>query len=138
MGVTTFFKEMESKRPSMKKRLRNRKRLYEVSDLKFYRSLSRGELEKEGYQLVFNRKPIAIRDHVPSREIGSFFRVSFRELQYVLLDSANNQTDLHIGTSQNIVIDTYGNCLTGREITFGGFLGNLHLSGMLPLNYYPE
>lgn len=138
MAVSTFFKEMTSKRPSQKRRARNRERLYEVTDLRLYRSMANNSLEEDGYKLVLNRDQVAIKEHIRSRNIQGFHKVSFRERQYILLDKNNNQSDIHISEARTIVIDSYGNCLTGRNIVFGGFLGKLHLSGMLPLDYFPE
>ncbi len=138
MGITTYFKEMEGKRPSMKRRLRNRERLYDVSDLKLYRSLMEDKLEENNYKLYHDRKRVEIKNQVRSRKIGELYKVSFRERGYLLMDKENNQTPVYISEDKTIVIDKYGNCITGRNITFGGFLGSLHLSGMLPLDYYPE
>jgi hypothetical protein len=138
MGITTYFIEMEGKRPSMKRRSRNRERLYDVSDLKLYRSLMENKLEENNYMLYRNRKKLEINNQVRSRKIGEYYKVSFREREYLILDKENNQTDVQISEAKTIVIDKYGNCITGRNIVFGGFLGSLHLSGMLPLDYYPE
>jgi hypothetical protein len=138
MAVSTYFTEMTSKRPSQRRRTRNRERLYNVTDLRLYRSMAQNTLEEKGYTLMFNREKVAIENHIRTRSIEGIFKVSFREREYIILDKQNNQTDLHISEARTILIDNYGNCLTGRNITFGGFLGKLHLSGMLPLDYFPE
>jgi hypothetical protein len=138
MAVSMFFKEMESKRPSIRRRLRNRKRLYAVSELKLFRSLRDNTMKEDGYMLVHDRKKVEFKDHIRSRATGDVHQVSFRELAYTLMDKSNNQTDIYIDAYRKIIIDKYGNCLTGRNITFGGFLGSLHLSGMLPLDYIPK
>lgn len=138
MAVSTYYTEMSSKRPSKRRRARNRKRLYELTDLRLYRSMANNSLEEDGYSLMFNRKKVAIKNHIRTRIINGLYKVSFREREYILLDKQNNQSDLHISEERTIIIDNYGNCLTGRNITFGGFLGKLHLSGMLPLDYLPD
>ncbi len=135
MEISTFFSEMEEKKPSERKRKRNRKRLYEVSEMKFYRDLVNERLEKERYHLAFDRQAVEISEHVRVRKVGDVYEVSFRESEYILIGRENSQSFFQLSENQKIILDEYGNCLTPKGIRFGGFIGKLNLSGMLPLDY---
>ena len=138
MEFSSYYSEMDDEDLSERKRRRNRRRLYKVSEMKFYRDLVNERLEKERYQLAFNRKPVEIPEHVRVREVGDAYEVSFREAEYTLIGRKNSQSFFQLSESQKIILDKYGNCLTPRGIRFGGFIGRLNLSGMLPLDYSPD
>lgn len=105
--------------------------------MKFYRYLINARLEKERHQLVFNRKPVKISEHIRIHNMEDAFEVSFRHPEYTLTDKKSNQSFFRLAENQKVILDKYGNCLSTRSIQFEGFLGRLHLSGMLPLNYTP-
>ncbi len=138
MEFSSYYSEMDDEDLSDRKRKRNRKRLYKVSEMKFYRDLVNERLEKERYHLAFDRKAVEISDHIRVRKVGEVYEVSFREAEYILIGRKNSQSFFQLSENQKIVLDKYGNCLTPRGIRFGGFIGMLNLSGMLPLDYEPE
>ncbi|ARN77902.1 hypothetical protein BST97_07750 [Nonlabens spongiae] len=138
MEFSSYFSEMDNEDLSERKRKRNRKRLYKLSEMKFYRDLVNERLEKERYHLAFQHKAVEISEHVRVRKVGDVYEVSFREAEYILIGRKNSQSFFQLSESQKIILDEYGNCLTPRGIRFGGFIGKLNLSGMLPLDYEPE
>jgi hypothetical protein len=137
MLVSTFFKELQHKRPSQRKRKRNRKRLYDVSLDNFYKSLINMSLEEDGYKLVYKREPVEISQHIRVRDHKDKKIVEFRHLDYELLDKKGGQSIIKL-ESHKIWFTSNGNLLSERDILLGGFLGRLKLSGMLPLDYDPE
>lgn len=135
MQISTYFNELPDKRPSKRRRARNRKRLFKVSEMKFYRSLISETLKDDGYHLLYDREVIPIEDHVRVRKVLDKYEISFRQPEYIMTDRQGNQSFFKLSEQQKIIVDSYGNCLSPRSIFWGDFLGKLHVSGMLPLDY---
>ena len=49
----------------------------------------------------------------------------------------NNRTDIYL-TGEQIVVDQHGNNLSGKSIKFNGFMAELRVGGMLPLDFIPQ
>ncbi len=136
MMVSTYFRELESRRPSKRKRARNRRRLQKISVERFYKSLINENLD-DFYYLTFNRKLIKPKDHIRVREYGDILMVEFRELKYGIQDKEGGESFIQLN-AHKIPFTKKGVLLSKRDLLLGGFLGKLKLSGMLPLDYNSE
>lgn len=134
---TTFFQELNSKRPSQRRRKKNRKRAYAVSETKLFKSLANGSFDDAGYQLFFDRKTANYDDHIRSRQIGNLYKIDFRELKYDLKDRDGFQSAIYLKGHQLIVSEA-GNVINYQQLQMGGFISELRVSGMLPLDFNPK
>ncbi|MFT5926798.1 MAG: hypothetical protein ACI9WL_001550 [Rubritalea sp.] len=134
---SAFFKELNEKEAIKGWVKRHRKRAYKVSELRLFKLIAENRFEEEGYHLVFDRKKVAVKDHIRSREKGEFYVVDFREKTYEILDSKNFQSAIYLEVPK-LVISEAGNVLNYQFLKTGGFVSNLKVSGMLPLDYTPK
>jgi len=130
---SSYFQELEGEKPSLKRRIKRREKAYLLSDLRFYRSLANNKLQEEGYTLYRHRKRVPISDNLRVNKINDFSRVNFRFKQYDFLINGKHQS-FFVANGETI-IDSFGNNLTGKSITFGGYISLIKLSGLLPLDY---
>ncbi|WP_194851902.1 carboxypeptidase-like regulatory domain-containing protein [Nonlabens antarcticus] len=131
---TSFYQELDSKRPSERRRNRRREKAYELAQLKLYRSIIHETMTDDKFDLHFNGFRVNPEDHIRVRAEADVFKLTFRNLKYSIKDRDDNQTDLYL-TSHIIYIDKYGNNLSPRDIMLSGYIPQLGIGGMLPLNY---
>lgn len=131
---SAFFKELEEKKPSAKRRGKRRETTYEQSTVRFFRSLTGKTFEEDGYILYHKGFKVALNTHVRIRNSGTGFMIEFRENAYSITDNSNLQSAL-ILAEQRVVVDAYGNNLSPRAIQFGGHFAILQVAGLLPLEY---
>jgi hypothetical protein len=134
---SAFFKELNEKDAKKRWVRRHRKRAYKVSELRLFKLIAENRFEEEGYHLVFDRKKVAVKDHIRSRKKGEFYVVDFREKTYRIVDSKNFQSAIYLEIPK-LVISKAGNVLNYQVLKTGGFVSNLKVSGMLPLDYDPN
>jgi hypothetical protein len=134
---SAFFKELNEKEAKKGWVKRHRKRAYKVSELRLFILIAENRFEEEGYHLVFDSKKVAVKDHIRSRKKGEFYVVDFREKTYEILDSKNFRSAIYLEIPK-LVISKAGNVLNYQVLKTGGFVSNLKVSGMLPLDYDPE
>jgi hypothetical protein len=94
---------------------RHRKRAYKVSEVRLFKLISQSRFEEEGYQLVFDRKKLAVKDHIRSRKKGALYIVDFREKRYEVMDSQNFQSAIYLDTPKLVISDA-GNVLNYRVL----------------------
>jgi hypothetical protein len=131
---SAFFSELKEKDSKKGWVRRHRSRAYKVSELRLFKLIAESRLEKEGYHLVFDRKKVAVKDHIRSRKKGDFYVVDFREKTYGILDSKNFQSAIYL-EDPRLVISEAGNVINYQVLKMGGFVSYLKVSGMMPLDY---
>lgn len=134
LGGSSFFKELEDKGLSEKRRARRRQAMYEKSVLSFIRSLINENTEKDKYLLFHKGFVVDIKSHIRVRKNGTDFFIEFRHDKYSLTDERKLQSEL-ILVEQRIAVDQYGNNLSPRAILFGGYFAIQQIAGLLPLEY---
>lgn len=131
---TSFFKELDGKKPSERKREKNREKMYKQSTLRFFRSLVSKTFEEDGYVLYHKGFKVDLNKHVRVKDYNGGFIVEFRENTYSITDSNKKQSEMVL-TEQRIIVDKFGNNLSPRSIQFGGHFAKLQTAGLLPLEY---
>lgn len=134
---SSFYQELSTNDRKIKRFIKRRHKLYENSELKFYRTLKSNLLQDEIYEFYYDRNRVGIDGHIRIRQFDNFSRVVFRNKKYALLDKDGNRSDLFL-TGNPVIIDSFGNNLTGKDIKFSGYLAELRVSGMLPLDFNIE
>nr|WP_169933004.1 carboxypeptidase-like regulatory domain-containing protein [Nonlabens sp. Ci31] len=134
---SAFFKELNEKDAKRGWVRRHRKRAYKVSELRLFKLIAENRFDEEGYHLVFDRKKVVVKDHIRSRKKGALYIVDFREKQYEIMDPQNFQSAIYLDTPKLVISDA-GNVLNYKVLKTGGFVSNLKVSGMLPLDYKME
>jgi|GEM_PF-990359 len=132
---TSFYQELDSKKPTERQRERRRKKAYQISQLKLYRSIINEDMGRAYFGLFFNRFRVKPEDHIRvTKESEDVFKVTFRNLKYSIRDRNGDQSDIYL-TTHVIYIDKYGNNLSPREIMFSGYIPQLGVGGMMPMDY---
>jgi hypothetical protein len=131
---TSFYQEYAGIKPTERQRERRREKAYERSQLKLYRALINETLNEDKFELFFNGFKVNPTDHIRVRKEGDVYKVVFRNLKYSILDRSQNQTDLFL-TSNFIYMDSYGNDLSPRLMKLSGYIPQLGVGGMMPLDY---
>ncbi len=131
---SAFFKELDEKDANRRWVRRHRKRAYKVSELRLFKLIAENRLEQEKYHLVFERKKVAVEDHIRSKKRSGVYVVDFREKNYEIMDADGFQSAIYLDVPKLIISET-GNVLNYEEIKMGGFISRLKISGMLPLDY---
>jgi hypothetical protein len=134
---SAFFKDLNEKDSKSGWVRRHRKRAYKVSEVRLFKLIAQSRFEEEGYQLIFDRKKVAVKDHIRSRKKGALYIVDFREKRYEVMDSQNFQSAIYLDAPKLVISDA-GNVVNYRVLKTGGFVSNLKVSGMLPLDYKME
>ncbi|GAK92808.1 hypothetical protein JCM19298_3296 [Nonlabens ulvanivorans] len=134
---SSFFQELSDKPSRIRKYLKRRNDLYKVSELRFFRSLAADELQDKGYVLYYDKFAVPIKNHIRVKQFETYSVVGFRHDKYPIIDSKNNRTDIYL-TGEQIVVDQHGNNLSGKAIKFNGFMAELRVGGMLPLDFIPQ
>lgn len=134
---SAFFKELNEKDSKRAWVRRHRNRAYKVSEVRLFKLIAEGKLEEEGYHLVFDRKKVAVKDHIRTRKKGALYLVDFREKKYEVMDPQNFQSAIYLD-APGLVISDAGNVINYSVLKTGGFVSNLKVSGMLPLDYKME
>jgi hypothetical protein len=131
---SAFFKELDEKDAKKRWVRRHRKRAYKVSEVRLFKLIAEDRFEKEKYHLVFDRKKVAVKDHIRSRKKSGVYIVDFREKNYEIMDADGFQSAIYLDVPKLIISET-GNVLNYEVIKMGGFISKLKVSGMLPLDY---
>lgn len=134
---SSFFQELSNKPSRRKKYVRRRNNLYKVSELRFFRALATDQLQDKGYVLYYDKFAVDIKDHIRVKQLKTYSVIGFRHDQYPIIDAKNNRTDIYLSGEQ-IIVDQHGNNLSGKAIKFNGFMAELRVGGMLPLDFKPE
>lgn len=134
---SSFFQELSNKPSRRKKYVRRRNNLYKVSELRFFRALATDQLRDKGYVLYYDKFAVDIKDHIRVKQLKTYSVIGFRHDQYPIIDAKNNRTDIYLSGEQ-IIVDQHGNNLSGKAIKFNGFMAELRVGGMLPLDFKPE
>jgi hypothetical protein len=140
---TSKFNELYSKERKLKRSIKNRKKFYPLSGLFFYRSLCADSLDSAGFQLFYDDKKVAIKEHIRVRKKGEFYKVSFRNDVYTIIDAYKNISRI-APLSQIILINNNGKAIgvdgiaTNKgSLIFQGYFARLGKSGLLPSDYLP-
>jgi hypothetical protein len=131
---TSFYQEFAGKKPTERQRERRRENAYERSQLKLHRALINETLNEDKFDLFFNGFKVNPKDHIRVRKEGDVYKIAFRNLKYSVMDRSQNQTDLFL-TSNIIFMDSYGNNLSPRVMKLSGYIPQLGVGGMMPLDY---
>ncbi len=130
----SFYQELDNKRLSNRQRERRREKAYRTSGLKLYRSIINQSLKTDKFDLFYNGFQVDPASHIRVKQVGDNFKITFRHTKYSITDRDGNQTDL-ILKSQEILMDPYGNNLSPRDVILSGYLSQLGVGGMMPLDY---
>jgi len=131
---SSFYQELEDKKPSQNKRERRREKAYKNSQLLLYRSFIKMNLRENKFDLYYNGFRVKQEDHMRVRKENNIFKVTFRNLKYSIKDRDDHQTDL-ILTTNYIFFDQFGNNLSPRELIRSGYISKLGVGGMMPLDF---
>ena len=131
---TSFYQELESDKPNERRRIRRREKAFKISQLLLYRSFINKTLTENKFDLFHKGFKVNPADHYRSTVENGVYRLTFRNLKYSIVDRDNHQTDLFL-SSNYIFMDSFGNNLSPREMMTSGYLPQLGVGGMLPLNY---
>ncbi|MBF4983483.1 carboxypeptidase-like regulatory domain-containing protein [Nonlabens mediterrranea] len=133
---SSFFQELSDKKNRLKKYKKRRDQLYRVSDLRFFRTLAANQLQEKGYVLYYDKFAVDMSNHIRVKQFETYSVIGFRHDKYPIIDAKNNRTDIYL-TGEQVVIDQYGNNLSGKAIKFNGYMAELRVGGMLPLDFKP-
>lgn len=132
---TSFYQEKAGKKPTERQRERRRRKAYDRSQLKLYRAIISNNLKDSKFDLFYRGFRVNPEDHIrvtkASEEIN---KITFRHLKYSVKDRDGNQTDLHL-KDHVIYIDLFGNNLSPRSLFLSGYIADLGVGGMMPLDY---
>ncbi|PRP67419.1 carboxypeptidase-like regulatory domain-containing protein [Nonlabens agnitus] len=131
---SSFYQELEKDRPSERRRNRRREKAFEISQLLFFRSLINKSLSENKFELYHKGFRVNPEDHYRVREENGLYKITFRHLNYSVRDRDGHQTDLTLH-DHFIYVDSFGNNLSARELMLSGYLPQLGVGGMLPLDY---
>ncbi|KEZ92160.1 carboxypeptidase-like regulatory domain-containing protein [Nonlabens ulvanivorans] len=134
---SSFFQELSDKPSRRRKYLSRRNDLYKVSELRFFRALASDQLQDKGYVLFYDKFAVSVENHIRVKQFETYSVVGFRHDKYPIMDSKNNRTDIYL-TGEQIIVDQHGNNLSGKAIKFNGFMAELRVGGMLPLDFKPQ
>ena len=146
-GTSSFIDQ----KPDDKRSLKRRKEVYEVSAVSFFKDLTTNMLTESKWRL-FNRSYqvdpkhyFIIKDTLslkllqidPESNINKFVPGFDVAGKVSVLYNKNLQSEI-IFLMDSYYIDEYGNISDIDKLFYVGFLGNVRLGNMLPLNYEPE
>lgn len=132
---SSFFQELPTDKKSVLRRYkRRREELYKVGEMRFYKAIYNRQLKEQGYKLFEKDWKVSVSDHLRIYNFGDLKKVRFRNEKYSLLDDKGNQTELYLN-GETILIHKYGINITPKNFKFSGFLAELKVGGMLPLDY---
>ena len=130
----SFYKELEDSRLSERKKDRRREKAYKLSQLKLYRSIMLETMKEDKFQLFYRGFRVSPEDHIRVRKEQETFKVTFRNLKYTILDRADHQTDIYLADNV-IYFDGFDNLIDARKLMLSGYLPQLGVGGMMPLDY---
>ena len=131
---TSFYQELEGDKPSMKRRERRREKAFKLSQLLLYRSIINETMKENKFELFHDGFKVKPEDHIRVRKEEGVYKVTFRHLKYSIRDRDKNQTDF-ILSSNFIYFDAFGNIITARELMLSGYIPQLGVGSMMPLDY---
>ncbi len=129
-----FYRELQGKGPSERRRAKRREKAFELSQLKLHRSIINETLEENDFTLVYNCFKVDPKKHIRVRNSQGVYKVTFRHLKYTILDGKDHQTDMYLN-SNYVYFNDYGIILSPREVRFSGYIPDLGIGGMMPLDY---
>lgn len=131
---SSFYQELEAKKPNYKRRARKRERAYKLSQLKLNRAIINQTMKADDFDLYYRGFRVKPEDHIRVRKHGEIWKVDFRHLKYSIKDARANQTDFTL-TSNSIYFDEFGNNLSARDMLLSGYKPQLGTGGSMPLDY---
>ncbi|WP_158448947.1 carboxypeptidase-like regulatory domain-containing protein [Nonlabens marinus] len=132
---TSFYREFPGKKPTERQRERRRKKAFSKSHLRLFRSIISEQLNEANFELFYDGFKVKPEDHIRvRRESDEVYQVTFRNLKYSIRDRDGNQTDMYL-SSNYMYIDRYGNNLSPRELMLSGYIPELGVGGMMPMDY---
>jgi hypothetical protein len=134
---SSFYQEMQNKKPSKRQRERRRDRAYKTSMLKLFRSITAQTMKDDKFDLFHRGFRVDPADHIRVRKYDDVYKVTFRHLKYSVRDRLDHQTDLNL-KNNFVYVDEYGNNLSVRDVQLSGFIPQLGVGGMMPLDYNLE
>ncbi|QJP34122.1 carboxypeptidase-like regulatory domain-containing protein [Nonlabens sp. Ci31] len=143
-ATTSKFNELYSKERKLNRSIRKRRKFYPLSSLYFYRSLCADSLDSAGFQIFYDNRKVETREHIRVRKKGEFYKISFRNKVYTIIDSNKNKSRI-APLSQTIFINNKGKSVgedgiaTNKgSLLFQGYFAQLGKSGLLPSDYSPN
>jgi hypothetical protein len=114
-----------------------------LSGLYFYRLLCTDSLDSSGFQLLYDAKKVAIKEHIRVRKKGEFYKVRFRNEVYTPIDPCKSISRI-APLSQIILINNNGKAIgvdgiatNKTSLIFKGYFARLGKSGLCLSDYLP-
>ncbi len=139
--IGTFYRELNPIKKVSKRRLKLRDETYEVSALRFYRSIVNETLIENGYKLYYEDKEMAPKDHFRVNKEGNFFSLAIKHKLYAIEDKFGNKTlvapnqQVFTINSSGLLLDENGNASKKGPFAYRGFFTVLGISMRLPNDY---
>lgn len=138
---TARFTELYATQRELKRSIKRRKNYYPLSSLYFYRTLCADDLDNSSLSLFYHNKKVVSKDHIRVRKKGEFYKISFRNEFYTLIDSDQNESRI-APVFHTILINNNGKAIGANGIAtnkgsliFQGYFARLGTSGLLPVDY---
>ncbi|WP_438969096.1 carboxypeptidase-like regulatory domain-containing protein [Nonlabens sp.] len=140
---TARFTELYSKERELKRSIKRRKNYYPLSSLYFYRTLCEDDIERSSLTLYYDNQRVEAKNHIRVRKKGEFYKISFRNEFYTVVDSKQNESII-APVFHTILINKNGKAIGSNGIAtnkgsliFQGHFARLGKSGLLPTDYQP-
>ncbi|WP_343487202.1 carboxypeptidase-like regulatory domain-containing protein [Allomuricauda sp. d1] len=125
------FKEVDSVTEKMRKQ---RKKVYFGSTLHVFRSLYRGKLREEGYQLFIKNRIIPLDSAFTTKRESGLLEVHQQHEKIGILFDKKSQSLFQL-LKNPFYVDPYGNYTPVDAIWFSGEMGLRRIGELLPLNF---
>jgi len=122
--------------------LKRRRKAYLGSPMHFMRSLWRGDLVEQGFSLKYDGESIVPAQIIQRLDQDSTGFKSFafkkKNLTVYYLNRSSFRSSLRLEGSASFSIDRYGNYTPYKNLIFSGYMADLRIADMVPINYQPR
>lgn len=137
LNGSAFFENTESSSKQTRRVERRRQDLFEISDIALFKSIINQTTKDAGFYLIQDRRSVTFNSQIQIDDKHSIFRLTFKEKEYRLMDKYKNTSIIKLN-NPNIEVSPFYHIISSKNISFGGFLGKLKATGILPLDYSPK
>ncbi len=131
---TAFYRELSGNKPSERRRKRRRDKAFESSQIRLNRSIISESLSENDFLMFYKGFRVDPAKHIRVRESQGIYQVTFRNLRYTFIDARDNQSDLILNENY-MYFNKYGISLSPRKMSLVGYIPELGVGGMMPLDY---
>lgn len=137
LNGSAFFEDMELDSRKKERALERRQKLYESSEVFLIKSIVKGQMNLNQFYLIYDRKKRNPENDIKVFNKETYYKVYLREKEYKIIDRFKNKS-LIIINEPFIEVSPYFHVISAGSITYGGFLGKLKVTGILPLDYISQ